>query len=112
MTIDFENIKSGSVTKELILSVLEKLYLIIKSETPQNIIINEYVDNMIVTTNSNIYTITLKNNPISVNDIFIVSENGETIITPFHIQSLEENKVYFISNKIKNKINFFVTYKY
>lgn len=112
MTIDFENIKRNNITKELIISLIEKIYLMVKSEKEQNIVINEFVDDMSTDSKTNHYTISLANNPISMNDIMIFSENGELVITPKNILSLDKNKVTFTNSKIKNKMNFYVTYKY
>lgn len=112
MNINFENIRKGQITKDLILTLLEKLYLIIKSEKTVNIVINEFVENMSLDESTNIYSISLINNPLTINDILIYSENGEIVITPKYIQSINKNEIKFSHPKIKNKINFFVTYKY
>ena len=96
MTIDFENIKRNNITKELIISLIEKIYLMVKSEKEQNIVINEFVDDMSTDSKTNYYTISLANNPISVNDIMIFSEDGELVITPKNTLSLHKNKVTFL----------------
>lgn len=112
MFIDFNLIKKQSITKEFLLELIEKLYSKINSAVPQNIVINEFVDNVSIDVATGKFEIELENPPISKNDIFIVSENGEVIVTPIHIKEINKNKISFFHQKIKGKINFFVTYKY
>lgn len=112
MTIDFESVKKQSLTKDLLLSLIEKIYLIVKNERTPNIILNEFVDNMSLDNTNNIYQIILGSAPLSINDILIVSESGDIIITPNNIIEINKNIIKFTHPKIKNKLNFFVTYKY
>ena len=44
--------------------------------------------------------------------LLFFNENGELVITPKNILSIDKNKVTFTNSKIKNKMNFYVTYKY
>ena len=110
--IDFKEIRSQNLTKELLLGLIEKIYNALKTTVTKNIMLNEFVDNMAIEKETNTNYISLMHRPISINDILIISQDGEFIVTPANILAVKENQVYFAHNKIKGKMNFFVTYKY
>lgn len=113
MYFDINEIRKNDVTKEVLLDLIEALYNNINNNKAQNIILNEYVTNSIQDKSVlSQYSFTLSKIPTSINDISIISEDGELIITPKYIIEIDKTKVVIKNNKIKNGMNFYVTYKH
>ncbi|MGL5716652.1 hypothetical protein [Cetobacterium sp.] len=113
MYLDINEIRKNDVTKELLLDIIEAIYNNLNNNKYQNIIINEYVTDILQDTSIlNQYSFTLSKVPISINDISIVSEDGELILTPKHIVEIDKTRVTIKNNKIKSGMNFFVTFKH
>lgn len=110
LKINFEEIKKQNINKEAIVNLLEALYIEIQNNDFNKIKLNEIC--IAESINIDEYQIELKNKPISINEIFIVNKNGQIFITPNSINEISNNKVKFTDNRIKNKEELFVTYKY
>lgn len=110
--INFENIRKQSITKELLLSLIEKLYHQLNLKKITHITINELVDNVKFDKDTNCYVLTLMNAPVSYNDLIITSYDGKINVTPQFIKKIVLNRVFIQHNKIKELQNYFVTYKY
>ena len=110
LKINFEEIKKQNINKETIVNLLEALYMEIQNNDFNRIKLNEIC--IAESINIDEYQIELKNKPISINEIFIVNKNGQIFITPNSITEISNNKVKFTDNRIKNKEELFVTYKY
>ncbi|MGL5713189.1 MAG: hypothetical protein ACRCX2_09235 [Paraclostridium sp.] len=113
MNIDFNSLKSQQIDNKTLLNIMEVLYTSLKTEKFQNIILNEFVDDLKQDPEEfNVFLFTLRNNPMSINDILIFSEDGAITITPASIVKLDKNTVSIKSLQVKKGMNFFVTYKY
>lgn len=109
MYIDFEEIRKQNVDKDTLINILEVIYQELKSDKYPNIKINELCKLEEIGTYS--YKLYLKDIPVSINDILIVTESG-IVITPNHISDIEKNIITINNKNIKKTDDIFVTYKY
>lgn len=112
MTIDFKMLENQDIDVYVLLELIKAMYVEMKATATNNLILNEYTDNIQQTLYTDEYTLVVKESPTSVNDILIVSEDGTIVITPNSITGLDKNKITIKSNKVKKNMNFFITYKY
>lgn len=113
MKINFEEIKKQDVGHELLVHILEVIYNEVKSTTTPNIIFNELVDNLEADKNEHsTYYFSLSREPLSLNDMLIVTDDGSIVITPNSITKIEGNKIFFKNLQVSSEMNLFVTYKY
>ena len=113
MFFNIKEIRKNDISKDLLLDLIESLYNNVNNNKAQNIILNEYVQDLIQDQNIlNQYSFTLSKIPVSLNDISIISEDGELLLTPKNIVEINNNKITIKSNKVKTGINFYVTYKH
>lgn len=110
MKINFEQLKKQPVDTNILLSLLEMLYVELKQEKMTNIRFNEYCTAEII--DGNTFEISLSEAPISINDILIVSMDGNHFITPSFIEEINGKKVRFTSRNITSHEVLYVTYKY
>ena len=110
MKIKFEELKKQKLDNEVIINLFENIYDEMNNNNYNRIKLNEI--SIIESVGINEFEIELKNEPISINDIFIVSKNGQIIVTPDFITKIEKNKVTLSDVRLKNKDEIFVTYKY
>ena len=110
MKIKFEELKKQKLDNEVIINLFENIYNEMNNNNYNRIKLNEI--SIIESVGINEFEIELKNEPISINDIFIVSKNGQIIVTPNFITKIEKNKVTLLDARLKNKDEIFVTYKY
>ena len=110
MKIKFEELKKQKLDNEVIINLFENIYNEMNNNNYNRIKLNEI--SIIESVGINEFEIELKNEPISINDIFIVSKNGQIIVTPNFITKIEKNKVTLSDVRLKNKDEIFVTYKY
>ena len=110
MKIKFEELKKQKLDNEVIINLFENIYNEMNNNDYNRIKLNEI--SIIESVGINEFEIELKNEPISINDIFIVSKNGQIIVTPDFITKIEKNKVTLSDARLKNKDEIFVTYKY
>jgi putative chaperone protein DnaJ len=110
MKIKFEELKKQKLDNEVIINLFENIYDEMNNNNYNRIKLNEI--SIIESVGINEFEIELKNEPISINDIFIVSKNGQIIVTPNFITKIEKNKVTLSDARLKNKDEIFVTYKY
>ena len=110
MKIKFEELKKQKLDNEVIINLFENIYNEMNNNNYNRIKLNEI--SIIESIGINEFEIELKNEPISINDIFIVSKNGQIIVTPNFITKIEKNKVTLSDVRLKNKDEIFVTYKY
>ena len=110
MKIKFEELKKQKLDNEVIINLFESMYNEMNDNNYNKIRLNEIA--IIESIGINEFEIELKNEPISINDIFIVSKNGQIIVTPNFITKIEKNKVTLSDARLKNKDEIFVTYKY
>ena len=110
MKIKFEELKKQKLDNEVIINLFENIYNEMNNNNYNRIKLNEI--SIIESVGINEFEIELKNEPISINDIFIVSKNGQIIVTPNFITKIEKNKVTLSDARLKNKDEIFVTYKY
>lgn len=112
MTIDFKTLENQDIDTSVLLEIIKAMYVEMKSKSTNNLILNEYTDNIQQTLYTDEYNLVVKESPTSINDILIISEDGTIVITPNSITGLDKNKITIKSNKIKKNMNFFITYKY
>lgn len=112
MNIDFKLLENEVVDSNVLLEIIKSMYNYMKSDIKSNIMLNEYVDNVVSELYTDEYILEVSYNPISINDILIVSEDGTIVVTPSSIIGLDKNKIKIKSNKVKKNMNFFITYKY
>lgn len=112
MTIDFKTLENQDIDPYVLLELIKVMYTEMKSTSTNNLILNEYTDNINQTLYTDEYTLEVKEAPTSVSDILIISEDGTIVITPNSITGLDKNKITIKSNKVKKNMNFFITYKY
>lgn len=115
MFIDFEKLKIQGATNETIIHILEQLYNEVNNVINTNIILNEKVIGLELNSNNPFeFNFYLTKKPTATNDIFIVDESGEIIITPNSILSIAEttNKITIKNSKINKDTVLFVTYKF
>ena len=110
MKINFEQLRQQKLDNEVIINLFENLYNEMNNNNYNKIKLNETA--IIESIGINEFEIELKNEPISINDIFIVSKNGQVVVTPNVIIKIEKNKVVVSDARLKNKDEIFVTYKY
>lgn len=110
MKINFEQLKKQKLDNDVIINLFESMYNEINDNNYNKIRLNETA--IIESIGINEFEIELKSEPISINDIFIVSKNGQIIVTPNFITKIEKNKVILSDARLKNKDEIFVTYKY
>lgn len=110
MKIKFEELKKQKLDNEVIINLFESIYNEMNNNNYNRIKLNEI--SIIEAVGINEFEVELKNEPISINDIFIVSKNGQIIVTPNFIIKIEKNKVTLSDARLKNKDEIFVTYKY
>ncbi|PHI06520.1 hypothetical protein [Fusobacterium polymorphum] len=110
MKIKFEELKKQKLDNEVIINLFENIYNEMNNNNYNRIKLNEI--SIIESVGINEFEIELKNEPISINDIFIVSKNGQIVVTPNFITKIEKNKVTLLDARLKNKDEIFVTYKY
>ena len=110
MKINFEQLRKQKLDNEVIINLFESMYNEMNDNNYNKIRLNETT--IIESIGINEFEIKLKNEPISINDIFIVSKNGQIIVTPNFITKIERNKIILSDARLKNKDEIFVTYKY
>lgn len=110
MKINFEQLRKQKLDNEVIINLFENIYNEMNNNNYNKIKLNENA--IIESIGINEFEIELKSEPISINDIFIVSKNGQIIVTPNFITKIEKNKVILSDARLKNKDEIFVTYKY
>lgn len=110
MKINFEQLRKQKFDNEVIINLFESMYNEMNDNNYNKIRLNETA--IIESIGINEFEIKLKNEPISINDIFIVSKNGQIIVTPNFITKIERNKIILSDARLKNKDEIFVTYKY
>lgn len=109
MYIDFEEIRKQNVDKNTLINILEVIYQELKADKYPNIKINELCSLEEIGTYS--YKLHLKEIPVSVNDIFIITESG-IVIPPNNISDIDKNIITINNKNIKKTDDIFVTYKY
>lgn len=109
MYIDFEEIRNQKIDNNALINIMEVIYQELKSNKYPNIKINELCKLEEVGTYS--YKLHLKEVPVSINDIFIVTESG-IIIPPNNIADINKNVITVDNKNIKKTDDIFVTYKY
>lgn len=109
MYIDFEEIRNQKIDNNTLINIMEVIYQELKSNKYPNIKINELCKLEEVGTYS--YKLHLKEVPVSINDIFIVTESG-IIIPPNNIADIDKNIIMVDNKNIKKTDDVFVTYKY
>jgi hypothetical protein len=113
MTINFDELKKQQLNSTMLLNIIEVIYNNVKTETFQNIVLNEYVDDLVQESSEyDVYSFELANTPISTLDILIVSEDGSIVITPSSITQLDGKRVYVKSLQLTTGHSLYVTYKY
>lgn len=112
MKINFDEIKKQNYNSETLLNIMEVMYNKMNSIEPSGIIFNEFVNGMEQSTANATFSFSLKHNPISYADVFIVLEDGSLVITPISIIKIEKNVVTLKNSQLKKNMNLFVTYKY
>lgn len=110
MKINFEQLRKQKLDNEVIINLFESMYNEMNDNNYNKIRLNETA--IIESIGINEFEIKLKNEPVSINDIFIVSKNGQIIVTPNFITKIERNKIILSDARLKNKDEIFVTYKY
>lgn len=110
MKINFEQLRKQKLDNDVIINLFESMYNEMNDNNYNKIRLNETA--IIESIGINEFEIELKNEPISINDIFIVSKNGQIIVTPNFITKIERNKIILLDSRLKNKDEIFVTYKY
>lgn len=110
MKINFEQLRKQKLDNEVITNLFESMYNEMNDNNYNKIRLNETA--IIESIGINEFEIELKNEPISINDIFIVSKDGQIIVTPNFITKIERNKIILSDARLKNKDEIFVTYKY
>ena len=110
MKINFEQLRKQKLDNEVIINLFKSMYNEMNDNNYNKIRLNETA--IIESIGINEFEIKLKNEPISINDIFIVSKNGQIIVTPNFITKIERNKIILSDARLKNKDEIFVTYKY
>lgn len=110
MKINFEQLRKQKLDNEVIINLFESMYNEMNDNNYNKIRLNETA--IIESIGINEFEIKLKNEPISINDIFIISKNGQIIVTPNFITKIERNKIILSDARLKNKDEIFVTYKY
>ena len=110
MKINFEQLKKQKLDNEVIINLFENLYNEMNNNNYNKIKLNEIA--IVESIGINEFEIELKSEPISINDVFIISKNGQIIVTPSSINKIEKNKIVLLDARLKNKDEIFVNYKY
>lgn len=109
MYINFEEIRKQNIDKDTLINIIEVIYQELKANKYPNIKINELCKLEELSTYS--YKLHLNNVPVSINDIFIVTDSG-IVIPPKNISDIEKNIITINNKNIKKTDDIFVTYKY
>lgn len=109
MYIDFEEIRKQKIDKDTLINIIEVIYQELKANKYPNVKINELCSLEEIGTYS--YNIHLKDVPVSINDILIVTQSG-VVIPPNHISDINKNIITINNKNVKKTDDIFVTYKY
>ena len=110
MKINFTELRKQNLDNETLINILEAIYYEIVNNDLTKVRLNELSSVEII--NIDEFSFELSNAPSSINDILIISRKEQFIITPDSIYKIKDKKVFIKDNRLKNKDEIFVTYKY
>lgn len=110
MKLNFTELKKQNLDNETMINILEALYDEIINNNLTKVKLNELC--IIESINVEEFSFELSSKPTSINDILIVTRKEQFIVTPDNIYEIKGNTVFIKDNRLKNKDEIFVTYKY
>jgi putative chaperone protein DnaJ len=110
LKINFAELRKQNLDNETFINILEAIYYEIINNDLTKVRLNELSSVEII--NIDEFSFELSNAPSSINDILIISRKEQFIITPDSIYEIKDKKVFIKDNRLKNKDEIFVTYKY
>lgn len=110
MKINFDELKKQNLDNETLINIFEAIYYEIVNNNLTKVKLNEL--GTVEALNVDEFSLELASNPVSINDILIISRKEQFVITPDSIYELKNKQVFIKDNRLKNKDEVFVTYKY